>query len=72
MKKPKFIFKVNHNNTAKVYANKKWQKYVSEIHIDGYPMDYNIEIKQHKLKNGVPYVENNDVASKTTKIHYGN
>ena len=48
MKKPKFIFKVNHNNTAKVYANKKWQKYVSEIHIDGYPMDYNIEIKQYK------------------------
>ena len=72
MRKAKFIFKINRNNTAKVYANGKWQKYVSEIHIDGYPMDYDIEIKQHKLRNGVPYVENDEIASKVTKIHYGN
>ena len=71
MKKAKFIFKVNRNNTAKVYVNGKWQKYVSEMHIDGYPMDFNIEIKKCKLKNGFPYAENNEIARESKKFHFG-
>lgn len=71
MKKAKFIFKVNRNNTAKVYANKKWQKRVTHLNVSAYPADINVEFEQYLLKNGVPYVVNDNLAKKTTTIHFG-
>ena len=71
MKKPKFVFRINRDNTANVYINKKWQKYVSEINIIGLPHDYTIKIKQYKKNDkGKLYTENNEVAYQEKEYHF--
>lgn len=69
MKKPKMIFKVNRNNLAKIYVGKKWHKRAMMVDIHAEPMDYTISVTSFKAnKNGVAYVENNEVA-KETKVY---
>lgn len=59
MKKPKLIFKVNNNYSAKVYVGGKWQKDVCEIDVHGEPMDYTVKLTINKRNaNGVFYTEN--------------
>lgn len=72
MKKPKLIFKINRNNTAKIYINGKWQKYVSAVEIDATPFCHNIKVEQIKLdSNGQPIIENNEVVCTEKSFHFG-
>ena len=65
-KKPKFIFKVNRNKTAKVYINNKWLKDVVEINIKGRPYDYRIEVRRYKRENGRLVVNHDEIETYTT------
>lgn len=72
MRKPKFIFKVNQNNTAKVYVGDKWHKYVQQLEIVAKPQNILVTITEYKLnKKGVPYVIDNEVVSKTKTYFFG-
>ena len=74
MKKAKFIFKVNRNNTAKVYFNKKWQKYISKVVVFAYPNDIDVEMEQYKIVNGTFTINNstNELEKIKTEAHFGN
>lgn len=72
MKRPKLIFKINRNNTAKVYVGGKWQKYVSAVEIDAKPLCHVVKIEQIKHgSNGRPTIENNDVVRTKKCFHFG-
>ena len=71
-KKTKFLMKIDRNNTGKVYINGKYMKSTSEITVQGYPLDYDIEITQYKHNaDGKPFVENGELATETKKYHIG-
>lgn len=70
MKKPKFLLKINRNNSAKVYINKKWLKDVKEVNIHALPFNHIIEIKQYVKENGKLVVENNELKTKIKKYHF--
>lgn len=70
MKKPKFLLKINRNNSAKVYINKKWLKDVKEVYIHAMPFNHIIEIKQYVKENGKLVVENNELKTKIKKYHF--
>lgn len=72
MKKSKLIFKINRNNTAKIYVNGKWQKYVSTVKIDAKPFCHDIKVEQIKCgSKGVPIVENDEVVRTEKSFHFG-
>ena len=72
MKKPKLIFKINRNNTAKIYVGGKWQKFVTRAEIVAEPFDYNVKIEQVKLgQDGQPVIENNEVGHAEKNFHFG-
>ena len=72
MKKPKLIFKINRNNTAKIYVGGKWQKYVSAVEINAKPFCHDIKIEQIKHdSNGQPIIENDEVVRKEKCFHFG-
>ena len=72
MKKPKWIFKVNRNNAAKIYVGGKWHKYVSRLEIDAKPFSHDIRIEQIKHDgNGRPIIENNEIVHTEKKYHFG-
>lgn len=70
MKKPKFLLKINRNNSAKVYINKKWLKDVKEVYIHAMPLNHIIEIKQYVKENGKLVLENGELKEKTKKYHF--
>lgn len=49
MKKAKFIIKVNSQNYAKIYANKKWHKQVTRIAFFGEPYEYSLLMEKYKF-----------------------
>ena len=66
MKKQKLILKVDNSNRTKIYVGGKWQKKVTKIDIFADVRGFNVTITTLKTnKNGVPYVENNDIAKET-------
>lgn len=72
MKKPKLVFKINRNNTAKLYVNGKWQKHVSYVQIEARPFSHEINIEQIKHdRNGHPVIENNDAVRVKKKFRFG-
>ncbi len=72
MKKPKLIFKINRNNTAKIYVGGKWQKLVARAEIVAEPFDHNVKIEQVKLgHDGQPVIENNEVIHTEKHFHFG-
>ena len=72
MKKAKFVFKVNRNNTAKVYVNKKWQKDVCSLDVLAYPFDITVRMEQLKRnEKGFLLVVNDEIVKKTSSIHFG-
>ena len=72
MKKAKFLFKVDKNNRAKIYINNKWLKDVTRVILMAEPWEYRIIVEQYKRNaEGVFYVENNEVARKTTIYKVG-
>lgn len=72
MKKPKLIFKINRNNTAKIYVGGKWQKYVTAVEIDAKPFFHDVKIEQIKHgSNGQPIIENNDFIRTEKHFHFG-
>lgn len=73
MKKPKFILKVNQNNTAKVYVGGKWHKYVTELEIIAKCQNIQVTLTEYKLnKKGFPYALNGDIAVQDKKYFFGN
>lgn len=61
-KKPKLIFKINRNNTAKIYVGGKWQKDVTRVQIYAEPLDHDVWIEQIKRNEfGGVLVENDDL-----------
>ena len=72
MKKPKLIFKINRNNTAKIYVGGKWQKRVTKVEINAKPFCHDIKIEQIKHgSNGRPMIDNNDVVRTEKNFHFG-
>lgn len=71
MKKPKFLFKVNENNTAKVYVNGKWQKYATEVLVIAKPQDITVSITKYKTNKQGLCVADNAVVSETKTYHFG-
>lgn len=72
MKKPKLIFKINRNNTAKIYVCGKWQKDVCSVEIDAKPFCHDIRIEQIKRNiKGIPVVENNEIIHTEKHFHFG-
>lgn len=72
MKKAKFLFKVDKNNRAKIYINNKWLKDVTKVNLMAEPWEYTIIVEQHKRNaKGSLYVENDEIASKTTTYKVG-
>ena len=72
MKKPKFLFKINENNTAKVYVNRKWQKYATECLVIAKPQDITVNITKYKVnKQGLVDVVNDAIPSETKTYHFG-
>lgn len=68
-KKPKLIFKINRNNTAKIYVGGKWQKDVTKVQIYAEPQDHDVWIEQTVRDNtGRILVENNEINHK--EKHY--
>lgn len=58
MKKPKLIFKVNQNLTAKVYVGGKWHKDVAAIDIKGIPYKFEVRLLKYKRNSqGCFYTE---------------
>jgi hypothetical protein len=70
VKNPKFIFKINRNNSAKIYINKKWLKDVKEVNIHALPFNHTMEIKQYVKENGKLVLENGELKEKTKKYHF--
>lgn len=72
MKKAKFIMKVKTNGLAKVYINKKWLKDITKLNLSAEPWLYHLTVEQNKKdKNGLYYVENDEIATKTTTYTFG-
>lgn len=72
MKKPKMILKVDRNNMAKLYFNKKWHKDITALKITAVPWEYYVEIEKYKHNDkGLCYVENNEIARKTETYRFG-
>lgn len=71
-RKPKLIFKINRNNTAKLYVGGKWQKNVRSLSILALPFSHDIEFEQIKHDgSGKIMVENNEIVCEKTSIHFG-
>lgn len=65
-KKPKMIFKVNRNRTAKLYINGKWIRKITRLDIHAEPLEYFVELERCRInKNGMCYVENDEIAKET-------
>ena len=72
MKKPKLIFKINRNNTAKLYIGGKWQKDAAAVVIDAKPLCHDIKIEQIKRdSNGYSIIEDNEVVRTQKCFHFG-
>ena len=72
MKRPKFLLKIDTNNRAKVYVGKKWRKDIVSLNITARPQCFIIEIENYKRnKNGMFFVENNEVASEVHTFRIG-
>ena len=72
MKKAKFILKVKTNDLAKIYVNKKWLKDVISFNLSAEPWLYHLTVVQYKTdKNGLHFVENDEIATKTTTYTFG-
>lgn len=72
MKKPRLIFKINRNNTAKIYIDGKWQKHVSKVQIEAKPFSHDIIFEQLVYDgNDHPKIEDNEIARVTKKFHFG-
>ncbi len=70
MKKPKLLFKVDHNNRGKVYINHKWLHDVTEINIHGEPWNYSVVVERYKRdKNGKFVIENDEISRYLTEYH---
>ena len=66
MKNQKVIFKIANDKRAKIYVGGKWIKKVSKVDIYGDVRGYHVTVTRYKTnKNGVPYVEGNEIASET-------
>ena len=62
MKKPKFLFKIDHNLKGKVYINHKWQKDIVRIYIHGEPNNYVVDIERYRRdQRGKFLVKNNEI-----------
>lgn len=73
MKKTKFVFKVNQNNTAKVYCGGKWHKHITDLYITAKPQDISVCFTEYKTnKKGHFYTNGNEVASETKTYFFGN
>lgn len=71
-KKPKLIFKINRNNTAKIYVGGKWQKYVTSAEILAEPFKHDVVITQCKRnEQGGFAVKNDNLVYRTKKFHFG-
>ena len=71
-RKPKLIFKINRNNTAKLYVGGKWQKNVRSLSIHAPPLSHDIEFEQVRHDGeGKIVVENNDIVLEKKRIHFG-
>lgn len=72
MKKSKLIFKVNKNNTAKLYLGGKWHKGVTMLNIHGEPLQYTIEVEKYiQNKQGGYIVEDNELLKETRVYQIG-
>lgn len=72
MKKPKLLFKVDHNNRGKVYINHKWLQYVTEINIHGEPWNYSVVVERYKRnKDGKFAIKNDEIQRYITEYHIG-
>ncbi len=62
MKKPKFLMKIDSNNNAKIYLNKKWVKECTWISVLGKLDGYHIELEKYALDSkGRHIIENNEL-----------
>ena len=72
MKKSKLIFKVNKDNTAKLYLGGKWHKGVTMVNIHGEPLQYTIEVEKYvQNKRGEYIVESNELLKETRVYRMG-
>lgn len=72
MKRPKLLFKVDHNKCGKVYINHKWLHDVTEINIHGDLWGYSVLVERYKKDaKGCFVVENNEVKRYVTEYHIG-
>lgn len=72
MKKPKLLFKVDHNKRGKVYINHKWLRDVIEVSIDGNLWGYSVIVERYKKDaTGCFIVENNEIKRYTTEYYIG-
>ena len=71
MKKPKFLFKIDHNNCGKVYIKKKWLHDVRKVTIYGKPNDYTINVIQYLREDGHYVVSGGDIITKATVYKIG-
>ena len=72
MKKPKLIFKINRNNTAKIYVGGKWQKGVANLSIDAKPFCHNVKLAQtiHD-SNGNLIFKDNEIVHTEKCFYFG-
>ena len=72
MKKPKFIFKVNQDNTAKVYCGGKWHNHVTDVMVYAKPQDISVCITKYKTnKYDKLYVVDNEIPQEVKCFHFG-
>lgn len=72
MKKPKLLFKVDHNNRGKVYINHKWLHDVTEINIHGEPWNYSVVVERYKRnEDGKFAIKNDEIQRYITEYHIG-
>ena len=72
MKRPKFLFRVDENNNAKVYVGGKWHNHVTEILLTGKPQNITVSITEHKTnKHGAVYVADNEIVTEVKNYHFG-
>lgn len=73
MRKPKFVLKVNQNNTAKVYVGGKWHKYVQEVDVIAKPQNIQVILTELKTnKKGFPYTVDAELAIQVKCYFFGN
>ena len=66
MKNQKVIFKIANDKRAKIYVGGKWITQVTSVDIFGDIHGFQVTVTRNKTnKNGLPYVENNEIASET-------